>query len=107
MDINEKYNVEITGECKKEIRKIYNYIADSLDAEKAAQDLMRKVEEFTSNLAYAPRIYAEIDKYKDTKRVYRRIVINNYVLLYTIDETEKTIYVSHMYYAGSDYLNKI
>lgn len=86
---------------------MYDYIRDNLYAENAAKRIMNKVEEFTSNLAYAPRIYAEIDKYKGTKKIYRRIIIDNYVLLYTIDEDAKKVYVSHMYYGGSDYINKI
>ena len=125
MDISNQYQVEFTDECKREIRKIYNldpsilyikkfignkiynYIKEDLYAEEAAQNLMIKIEEFTSNLSYAPRIYAEIDKYKGTDRIYRRMVINSYVILYTIDEENKKVYVSHMYYSGSDYINKI
>lgn len=107
MDISNQYQVEFTDECKRAIRKIYNYIKEELYAEEAAQNLMIKIEEFTSNLSYAPRIYAEIDKYKGTDRIYRRMVINSYVILYTIDEENKKVYVSHMYYSGSDYINKI
>ena len=96
MDISNQYQVEFTDECKREIRKIYNYIKEDLYAEEAAQNLMIKIEEFTS-----------IDKYKGTDRIYRRMVINSYVILYTIDEENKKVYVSHMYYSGSDYINKI
>lgn len=35
------------------------------------------------------------------------MVINNYVILYTIDEEKKKVYVSHIYYGGSDYINRI
>lgn len=76
MDISAQYRVEFTNECNREIRKIYNYIKENLCAEQAAQSLMLKIEEYTSNLSYAPRIYAEIDKYRGTERIYRRIVIN-------------------------------
>lgn len=107
MDTNNQYKVEFTEECKNEIIKTYSYIKDNLYNETAAQRLMNKVEEYTSNLSYAPRIYAEIDKYKGTKRIYRRIVINNYILLYTIDEENKKVYIAHMYYGGTDYLNII
>lgn len=107
MDISNQYQVEFTDECMKEIRKIYNYIKEELYAEQEAQNLMNKVEEYTNNLSYAPRIYAEIDKYIGTDKIYRRIVINNYVILYTIEEETKKVYVSHMYYSGRDYINKI
>ena len=51
MDISDQYQVEFTDECKREIRKIYNYIKEDLYAEQAAQNLMLKVEEYTSNLS--------------------------------------------------------
>ena len=107
MDIENQYEIEFTDDCKKEIKKICSYIRDNLVEENAANRLLDKIEEYTSNLAFAPRMYAEIDKYKNTRKIYRRIVINNYVLLYTIDEEEKKVYISNMYYGGSDYINKI
>ncbi len=103
MDTKE-YSVEITEECQKEIRKVYAYISENLDAEISAKRMMRMIDEFINNLAYAPKMYAEIPPYTGTNMIYRRIVIKNYVLLYTIDELNKKVYISHLYYAGSDYL---
>ena len=37
------------------------------------------------------------------KRTYRRIIIKNYIILYTIDEKNRKIFVSHMYYSGKNY----
>ena len=44
-----------------------------------------------------------LEEYDRLKREYRRIVINNYILLYTIDESKKIVYVSHMYYGEQNY----
>ena len=35
----------------------------------------------------------EIEKTDRTERKYRRMVVNNYVILYTIDEPKKIVYV--------------
>lgn len=107
LDINHQYKVEFTEECRNEIKKIYSYIKDNLCNEIAAQKLMNKLEEYVSDLSYSPRIYAEIDKYKGTKKVYRRMVVNKYVVLYNIDEENKKVNIAHMFYGGSDYINKI
>lgn len=107
MDIDAKYEVEFTEECAVEIRKVYNYIGDDLSARNSANKIMERIEEFITNLAYAPRMYAEIDKYSNTKRIYRRIILNNYVLLYTIDEERHKVFISHMYHSKTDYLNNI
>ena len=47
----------------------------------------------------------EIEKTDKTERQYRRMVVNNYVILYTIDEQEKIVYVAHIYYGGRNYLD--
>ena len=103
MDI--KYKVIITPTAYKEINRIYDYILIDLYAEKAAKKLMRKVEEIIQLLKYSPKIYAEIEKFDELKKQYRRIIIKNFVILYTIDEYNKVVYISHMYYSGRNYLN--
>ena len=42
-----------------------------------------------------------------TERKYRRMVINNYVILYTIDKAEKNVYVAHIYYGGRNYIDNL
>ena len=107
MSTKDKYDVEFTQECRGEIKKIYSYIKEALYIENAAKRIMNKIEEAIKNLSYTPRIYVEINRYSGIKRIYRRIIIDKYVLLYTIDEETKKVYISHMYYGGSDYINKI
>jgi len=100
-----RYKVIITPTAFKEINKIYNYITEELHAENAAKALMKKIEKEVQMLKYAPKIHKQIKKVDELKRTYKRIVINNYILLYTIYEDEKLIFVSHMYYGGSNYMN--
>lgn len=104
MDIK-KYKVIITPTAYKEINKIYDYITDDLDAEKAAKRLMNKVEQEIQRLKEMPKIHTEIEKIDELKRIYRKIVVDNYVILYTIDEDNKVIFISHMYYVGRDYMS--
>lgn len=107
MEFINQYNVDVTDECKKDIRNIYTYIRNNLDAEDAANRLIDKFEYAIGNLEYFPKIYAAIDKYENTRRTYRRIVVNNYIILFTIEEKYKKVYVSHIYYKGRDYLKEI
>ena len=55
-------------------------------------------------LSDSPQLYMKIDKKDRRKREFRKIVIDNYVILYTINENNKTVYISHMYYEKKDYL---
>ena len=104
MDTNE-YKIIITPMAYKEINEIYDYITENLYAENASKRLMKKVEEEIQKLKYAPKIHAEIEKQDELRRIYRRIVIDNYIILYTIDTENKTIFIAHMYYGGRNYLS--
>lgn len=104
MDTNQ-YKVIITPTAYKEINKIYDYIKEELYAENAAKNLMKKVEEEVQRLKYAPKIHTEIEKEDELKRIYRRIVIKNYIILYTIDEENNVVFISHMYYGGRNYID--
>ncbi len=100
-----KYKVIITPTAFKEISRIYDYISEDLYAEKAAKSLMEQVEIEVQKLKYAPKIHTEIEKFDELQRRYRRIVIKNYIILYTIDDNNEVIYISHMYYGKRDYID--
>ena len=101
----EIFEIEFTEDCRDEIREIYKYISETLVANYAAKRLMKKMRKTVMDLAESPNLYAKIEKKDKRKMDFRRIVINNYVILYTVDESKKTIYISHMYYGGQNYMN--
>jgi len=104
--VTEKYKVIITPTAYREINKIYDYIVEDLCAESAAKNLMNKVEQKVQALKFAPKIHIEIDRVDELKRKYRKLIVKNYIILYTIDEENHKVFVSHMYYGGRNYMNK-
>ena len=105
MNSNEElYGVEFTEDCIEEIKETYEYISQKLIAKLPAKRLMQKIERAVMLLERNPQIYIELNITDKLKRKYRRMVINNYVLLYTIDEENRKVYVSHMYYGKRNYL---
>lgn len=100
----EIYEIEFTEDCREEIREIYKYISENLEAQVAARKLMKKMRDSVMNLKENPEIYMKIERKDKNKRAFRRIIVNNYVILYTIDEDRKTVYISHMYYGKKNYL---
>lgn len=101
------YKIEFAEEYDKELDKIYNYISKELYADDSAKKLLLKIEQKIINLKYSPEIYVEIKKYEGIKRNYRRLVVDNYVILYTVDKEKNIVYIAHIFYGGSDYINKI
>lgn len=108
MDTNEQqYKIVFTNDAIIEMDSINHYITKNLYNSQAASRLMEKVEEAIYGLKDMPRKYAVIKKYEELNLQYRRIVINNYAVLYTIDEEEKTVYIVHMYYGERNFLNNL
>ena len=79
-----EYEIVISDTCLEEIEETCYYIEKVLKAEQAANRLREKIIKTIQELKDSPKIYAKIDQKDRTGRDYRRIVINNYVIIYTI-----------------------
>ena len=100
-----EFSVKLTAEFLEEIEEICNYISNKLKNIDASNRLREKVIYNVLLLEKSPKMYAEIERMDRTERQYRRMVVNNYVILYTIDEKEKIVFIAHIYYGGRNYLN--
>lgn len=102
-----EYKIKFTEKFLEDIEDICKYICRKLKSDKAANALRIKVIRNIENLAIAPKMYSKLEISDRLKMKFRKMIIDNYVIIYTIDESKKNIYISHMYYSGSNYLNKI
>lgn len=101
---NEIFEVEFTEQCIEEMTAIYDYISDTLKENEAAKRLISQVNEKVLELSESPELYMKIGKVDRLKREYHRMVVKNYVVLYTIDYEKKKVYVSRMIYGRQNYL---
>ncbi len=101
-----EYKVFITDDYYYDINAACTYIENILKSPYASNRLRNRVEQLINNLHIMPRMFQIIDKYDKVRRRYRRAIANNYVMLYTVDEDDM-VYVSHLYYDGRDYFNKL
>ena len=99
-----EYEIVISDTCLEEIEENCYYIEKVLKAEQASNRLRRKIMNTIQELKSFPQIYAKIEKTDRAGRDYRRIVIDNYIIIYTMIEEDKTILISHIYYGGRNYL---
>jgi len=98
------FEVVVTEECISNITDIYDYISFELKENAIAKQLFKEVKKKIINLAYFPNMYVKIGKVDKLNRNYHRMVINNYIVLYTIDYKNKKVFVSHMVYGKRNYL---
>ncbi len=102
---NDEFQVEFTEECIEEIVEIYDYISTQLKENEAAKRLIYDVAQKVLDLSENPELYMKIGKVDRLYREYRRMVVKNFVVLYTIDYEKKKIFVSRMIYGRKNYLN--
>lgn len=100
---NIEYNIIITDQFVDEFEEICNYISYTLKNIDASNRLIDKVIYKVLLLENSPKMFTKIEN-KKLKRQYRRMVVDNYVVLYTVDEKKRNVYIVHIYYSGRDYL---
>ena len=80
-----------------------DYIVDTFCSLQAAEELLFKIRETIENLATFPLLGRELK----LKAGYRWLRVGNYMIFYTVNETERTVTVMRILYGASDYLVKL
>ncbi len=102
MDI--KYEVILTTQAKMELNNIYKYISNFLFAPKAAQKFIDKFKTSILRLEHLPKSCSIISEDINSKYEYRKLIINNYIVIYSIDEENRKVYIHRIIYQKVDYL---
>lgn len=102
-----KYSLVVTEAAQFELEKIADYISDSLCNPIAAVNFLDKVKSCYTTLSETPLIYQVCENIGNGDKEYRKVVINNYLLIYRVDDNSKTVYVLHFFYGRRDYFDII
>lgn len=102
--LNMEYKIQFTEKCLEDIEDACQYIKEKLKEENAVNRLRIKIKDSVKGLSISPEMYAKTEKFDRLKNEYRRIPIDNYVLLYTVNKKRNTVYIVHFYYGGRNYL---
>lgn len=102
MDTN-TYEIVFTDTAKEELEEIYEYISEHLLEVGVANKLMDKIEQSILRLEQNPYSCVEVH-IKPHNNVYRKLVIDNYIALYEVEETYKQVVIYRVVYGKRDYL---
>lgn len=102
MDIN-TYEIVLTEIAKEDLEFIYDYIYETLHANKAANSLMNKIEKRILMLENNPCAGIEVC-IKPHNEMYRKLVIDNYIVLYQVEESCKQVVIYKVVYSKTDYI---
>ncbi len=102
MDTN-TYEIVFTDTAKEELEEIYEYISEHLLEVGAANKLMDEIEQSILRLEQNPYSCVEVH-IKPHNNIYRKLVIDNYIALYEVEETYKQVVIYRVVYGKRDYL---
>ena len=86
------------------MHQIFNYIAIDLMSPLNAINQTSRIYERINELTFFPQRNKEIDVPKQ-KREYRKMLVDNYCILYSIDDD--MVFIEDIYFKSSDIENKI
>ena len=87
------YRIHITRTAERDMDAVAEYIEFSLMNPAAADRLFDQIEEKLAPLSTNPKIHPVVDD--PVLRVWgiQFVMVNNYLAFYTIDESERTVYI--------------
>ena len=100
------YRVALTPLAAHDLYQITVYVAESLSAAQTAVALLDRLQKAIDNLAYFPRRNELVDGAVWSRRGLRKMVVDNYLVFYLVDEKRRSVEVLRVMYAKRDY-NKV
>jgi len=93
----DKYKVKINPKAIRELDSIYEYISNERSAPENAKG---QVEKAILNLDTSPQSHQERNEGRYAGKGCRQLLIDNYIAIFRIDESDKIVYVITIQYQG-------
>ena len=97
------YKRQMTPAAAADLEAIDDYITVTLDAPAAAHNLMVEIDKSIKRACENPYLYRLSRLETLRQKGYRCIVVDNYVTLYLVDETNHRIIIARVFYGAMDY----
>lgn len=101
------YKLKVLPSVKKEITKIRDYIADDLSNIPASINLMEDIQKAFTYIKDNPNAFSHFNYEKKLKHEYRKKIVNNYIILYWIDEAKELVTVSFIFHTKMNYKSRV
>lgn len=101
------YKLVVTELAHQDLDDIVAYIAVQLANPAATSDFLDEVDKCYGFLKSNPMMYSKCNDRRLEKEGYRKAVIKNYILIYKVDKSAKTVSVLRFFYGTRDYANLI
>ena len=93
-----RYEVIIKDSANKDIEDIMTYIIENFKSFYIAENLLKKIRNKIMILQESPQTFQTLYNYKYKNREYKRIIVENYSIVYYILKEQKKVFIVHIYY---------
>jgi len=99
----DKYSVKLLSAAYRNLDNIYVYIVMELQAKQSAMNLIDKLEEAIFSLEVTPYRGAKRCVGAYANKGYRQLFVENFTVVYRIDETKKQVIIVTIRYSQSEF----
>jgi len=99
------FHLKFTAIAYDDLEQIYSYISKKLLAETAADNLLEKIESSIMRLKKFPYSGSLVSDEPLRKRGYRKLIIDNYIVFYLVNEMDKQAVIMRILYGAQNYQN--
>lgn len=101
------YRLIVSELAHEDLDRIISYIAYQLLNSVAAANLLDEIEKSYMYLKSTPYMYERCQDSHLEREGYHKVTINNYVLIYKVDEAIKTVVIYRFFYGAQNYIQLI
>lgn len=94
----DKYKVKLNPQAIRELDSIYKYIAKEKLAPENATGQVNRIKKSILNLSTFPQSHQERNEGRYAGKGYRQLLIDNYIVIFRIDEANRIVYVVTIQY---------
>lgn len=99
----DNYSVKLMSRALRDLDKIYDYISHTLVEPGTALKLVERIENAIFSLETMPYRCPERRRGAYANRGYRQLLVENYTVIYRIQESEKQVIVVTVRYSSSEF----
>ena len=99
------YSIKFTAHARKDLDRIFSYIASELYAPQAATRIMKMIDQSISNLSTQPFIAPLITDEFLSKKGLRKLVAEDYIILYKVQTTVNNVLIYRIVNGRTNYIS--
>ena len=96
------YSVKISEKAESDLKEIFEYVAFELLSIQTAFDLLERLEKSILNLNQMPNRHRIYEKEPWKTRELRIMPVENYIVLYIVDEESAVVNIVRVMYGGRE-----